>query len=61
MLGATKTQQNMFISMDVTQGNYCMQLVLQQKQHAKKVRFSSPGLVDFAVGLVDSILHLPDG
>ena len=28
---------------------------------AKKVVFDSPGLVDFAIGLVNSILNLPDG
>ena len=30
-------------------------------QHAKKVVFHSPGLVDFAIGLVNSVLNLPDG
>ena len=30
-------------------------------QHAKKVVSDSPGLVDFAVGLVKSIFNLPDG
>ena len=37
---------------------------LQQKlpsQHAKKVLSNSPGLVDFAIGLVNSVLYLPDG
>ena len=29
-------------------------------QHAKKVVFSSLGLVNFAIGLVDSLLNLPD-
>ena len=29
-------------------------------QCAKKVLYDSPGLVDFPVGLVDSICHLPD-
>ena len=28
---------------------------------AKKVVSDSPGLVDFAIGLVDSDHHLPDG
>ena len=28
---------------------------------AKKVVFHSPGLVDFAVGLVNSVLNLPHG
>ena len=30
-------------------------------QHAKKVVSNSLGLVDFAIGLVNSILNLPDG
>ena len=30
-------------------------------QHAKKVVFDSPGLVDFAIGLKNSVLKLPDG
>ena len=30
-------------------------------QHAKKVVSDSLGLVDFAIGLVNSILNLPDG
>ena len=30
-------------------------------QHAKKVLSDSPGLVDFAVGLVNSVFNLPDG
>ena len=30
-------------------------------QHAKKIVADSQGLADFAVGLVDSVLHLPDG
>ena len=29
-------------------------------QHAKKVLCDSPGLVDFAIGLVNSVLNLPD-
>ena len=31
------------------------------KQHAKKVVSDSPGLVDFAIGLVFFVLNLPDG
>ena len=31
------------------------------KQCAKKVASDSPGLVDFAIGLVNSVLNLPDG
>ena len=30
-------------------------------QRAKKVVSDSPGLVDFAIGLVNSIFNLPDG
>ena len=30
-------------------------------QHAKKVVSNSPGLVDFAIALVNSVLNLPDG
>ena len=29
-------------------------------QRAKKVVSDSPGLVDFAIGLVNSVLNLPD-
>ena len=32
-----------------------------QRQHAKKVVSDSPGLVDFAIGLVIFVLNLPDG
>ena len=31
------------------------------RQGAKKVVFDSLGLVDFAIGLVNSVLNLPDG
>ena len=30
-------------------------------QHAKKVVSDSPGLVEFAIGLVNSVLNLPNG
>ena len=30
-------------------------------QRAKKVLCDSPGLVDFAIGLVNSVVNLPDG
>ena len=30
-------------------------------QHAKEVVSDSLGLVDFAIGLVNSVLNLPDG
>ena len=31
------------------------------KQRAKKVLPDIPGLVDFAIGLVNSVFNLPDG
>ena len=31
------------------------------KQRAKKVVSDSPGLVDFVIGLVNSVFNLPDG
>ena len=34
---------------------------LHNKQRAKKVVSNSPELVDFAIGLVNSVLNLPDG
>ena len=38
---------------DKVQGN--------QLQHAKKVVSEGAGLMDFAIGLVNSVLDLPDG
>ena len=32
-----------------------------EEQRAKKVVSDSPGLVDFAMGLVNSVFNLPDG
>ena len=34
---------------------------MKPDQRAKKVVSDSPGLVDFAIGLVNSVLNLPDG
>ena len=31
-----------------------------RRQRAKKVVFDSPGLVDFAIRLVNSVINLPD-
>ena len=39
----------------------CSSLGASQEQHAKKVVFDSPGLVDFVIRLVNSVLILPDG
>ena len=37
------------------------QLFFSKHQRAKKVLSDSPGLVDFAIGLVNSVFNLPDG
>ena len=34
---------------------------MRDNQRAKKVVSESPGLVDFTIGLVNSVLNLPDG
>ena len=34
---------------------------MHEKQRAKKVVSDSAGLVDFAIGLVNSVFHLPNG
>ena len=34
---------------------------IRHMQRAKKVVSDSPGLVDFVIGLVNSVLNLPDG
>ena len=34
---------------------------IYSSQRAKKVVSDSPGLVDFAIGLVNSVINLPDG
>ena len=39
----------------------CFLLCHKLNQRAKKVVFDSPGLVDFAIGLKNSVLNLPDG
>ena len=36
-------------------------LTLHSVQRANEVVIDSPGLVDFAIGLVNSVLNLPDG
>ena len=38
-----------------------MSFLLWHCQRAKKVLSDSPGLVDFAIGLVNSVFNLPDG
>ena len=34
---------------------------MNPEQHAKKVTSHSPGLMDFASGLLNSVLNLPNG
>ena len=36
-------------------------IIISRKQRAKKVVSDSPGQVDFAIGLVNSVPNLPDG
>ena len=38
-----------------------LEMGYKQDQHAKKVISDSPGLVDFAIRLMNSVLNLPDG
>ena len=40
---------------------FLLLLFLLQLQCAKKVVSDSPGLVDFAIGLVNSVINLPNG
>ena len=45
-------------------GNTNLQIFLftfESAQSAKKVVSDSPGLVDFAIRLVNSVINLPDG
>ena len=46
---------NLVVEMQVVQ-----RYVLFSPQRAKKVVSDSPGLVDFAIGLVNSVFNLPD-
>ena len=39
----------------------CIEHSIEVKQLAKKVVSDSPRLVDFAIGLVNSVMNLPDG
>ena len=36
-------------------------LLRNYNQHAKKVVFDNPGLVDYAIGLVNAVFNLPEG
>ena len=39
----------------------CYKFRIYCGQRGKKVVSDSPGLVDFAIGLVNSVINLPDG
>ena len=41
--------------------NHMSENVSGWAQHAKKVVSDSPGRVEFAIGLVNSVINLPDG
>ena len=52
----------MVIRIAVSRSNFLIQQTVKAlDQHAKKVVSDSPGLVDFAIGLVNSVFNLPDG
>ena len=36
-------------------------MIINKEQRAKKLVSDSPGLVDFATGLVNSVIYLPNG
>ena len=42
-------------------GKGCIDSKFPAMQHAKKIVSDSPGLVNFAFGLVKFVLNLPDG
>ena len=42
-------------------GLKCYSMYIISSQRARKVVSDSPGLVDFAIGLVNSVLNVPDG
>ena len=42
-------------------GNELLVLQWNLNQRAKKLLSDSPGLVDYAIGLVNSVFNLPDG
>ena len=54
-----------FTEFPLTIIGYCIPYIVYHNrrinQRAKKVVSDSPGLADFAIGLVNSVLHLPDG
>ena len=55
------SNQGTWISMFMVDFIESMSFLLLHCQRAKKVLSDSPRLVDFAIGLVNSIFNLPDG
>ena len=50
----------MFNRFEIIIANHCTDFRESKMQRAKKVVSDSPGLVDFAIGLVKSVFNLPD-
>ena len=50
-----------FVKNKFSLSNYIMAILVNKTQRAKKVVSDSPGLVDFVIGLVNSVFNLPDG
>ena len=52
---------HIFLSLPYSNITLLPRIIAKQLQHAKKVVSDSPGLVDFAIGLVIFVLNLPYG
>ena len=50
-----------FVKNKFSLSNNIMAILVNKTQRAKKVVSDSPGLVDFVIGLVNSVFNLPDG
>ena len=50
-----------FVKNKFSLSNYIMAILVNKTQRAKKVVSDSPGLVDFVIGLDNSVFNLPDG
>ena len=60
-LGLVKMPSGLLrISKNVLSSKKCCWPLRDMRQRAKKVVSDSPGLVDFAIGLVNSVFNLPD-
>ena len=61
LLGIPSSAPNVFEGLFYFILFYFILFLFQPVQRAKKVVSDSPGLVDFAIGLVNSVFNLPDG